>query len=288
MGLNKIYWSKFGKRALLAILLQIVLVLFFYFIFWLCEDKTKRPILEDQPQDVLSLDKSFDVNGCSFKLIFIEGGTFSMGATSEQVGAYPDEKPVHSVTIDDYYIGETEVTQELYEAVMGNNPSQFKGDLQRPVEKMSWNSCNEFVQRLNELTGENFCLPTEAQWEYAARGGKNAEGMMYSGNNDIENVGWHKSNANGSTHSVKMKEPNALGLYDMTGNVMEWCQDYFGKYTPDHQDNPVGAPYNYEEKHVIRGGAWCFAAKHCRITNRTGEYPHSLSSASGFRIAMRK
>ena len=172
--------------------------------------------------------KVFTVNGVSFKMIAVKGGTFTMGATSEQTGAESDESPTHSVTLSDYYIGETEVTQELWSAVMGSNPSEFPGNMQRPVEMVSWNDSQTFISRLNELTGETFRLPTEAQWEYAARGGNKAQGRLYSGSDAIDDVAWYYDNSGGMTHPVKTKAPNELGIYDMTGNVYEWCSDWYG------------------------------------------------------------
>ena len=154
-------------------------------------------------------------------MVKVRGGTFQMGATPEQTGAFDFEKPVHSVTLSDYYIGETEVTQELWTAVMGNNSSHFKGNSQRPVETVSWSDCQTFITKLNELTGENFHLPTEAQWEYAARGGNKSRGYLYSGSNSIDDVAWYDSNSGNKTHAVKTKSPNELGLYDMSGNVWE-------------------------------------------------------------------
>ena len=157
------------------------------------------------------------VNGVSFEMARVEGGTFRMGATSEQEDeADSDETPVHSVTLSGYYIGKTEVTQALWQAVMGSNPSRFKGsDL--PVECVSWNDCQEFIKKLNRLTGRNFRLPTEAEWEFACRGGNNSRGYKYSGSNDIDNVAWYWDNSGEKTHPVGTKAPNELGIYDMSG-----------------------------------------------------------------------
>ena len=157
--------------------------------------------------------KTYTVNGVSFTMIGVEGGTFTMGATSEQGSdAYDDEKPTHQVTLNSYYIGETEVTQALWQAVMGSNPSYFTGNLQRPVEEVSWGDCQTFIKRLNKLTGENFRLPTEAEWEYAARGGKESKGYKYSGSNTIGDVAWYGDNSSSKTHAVKTKQPNELGI----------------------------------------------------------------------------
>ncbi|MBQ0015371.1 MAG: formylglycine-generating enzyme family protein, partial [Bacteroidales bacterium] len=150
-------------------------------------------------------------------MVEVSGGTFKMGATSEQGSdAWNDEKPVHNVTLSSYYIGLTEVTQELWQAVMGSNPSYFKG-LYRPVENVSWDDCQTFISRLNSLTGKNFRLPTEAEWEFAARGGTKSRGYKYSGSNTLDDVAWHVGNSGDKTHDVGTKAPNELGIYDMSG-----------------------------------------------------------------------
>ena len=223
-------------------------------------------------------DAEFTVNGAMFKMIFVEGGTFSMGSDS---GA-SDEKPVHSVTLSDYMIGETEVTQELWQAVMGDNPSSFTGDMQRPVESVYWNDCQYFIEKLNELTGEHFSLPTEAQWEYAARGGKYSEGYAYSGSNTVDDVAWYYLNSSSSTHPVKTKQPNELGLYDMTGNVQEWCQDWYGNYSSSSVADPVGPSSG--DYRVLRGGAWYYSA--VRVSDRSYLAPIGMEFTKGFRLAL--
>ena len=220
-----------------------------------------------------------------FKMIAVEGGTFQMGATSEQgTEAESSEKPVHSVTLSDYYIGETEVTQELWEAVMGSNPSDFSGYPQRPVEQVSWNDCQAFILKLNELTGKNFRLPTEAEWEYAARGGNKSQGYKYSGSNTIGNVAWYTDNSSLTTHDVKTKQANELGIYDMSGNVWEWCQDWYGIYSSGSQTNPAGPTSGYGR--VYRGGSWQFNAKNCRVSSRYGSAPGSRSNNLGLRLSL--
>ncbi len=218
-----------------------------------------------------------------FKMIAVDGGTFSMGATSEQGSdANSNEKPVHSVTLSDYYIGETEVTQELWEAVMGSNPSYFSGD-QKPVEKVSWDDCKEFITKLNNLTGKNFRLPTEAEWEYAARGGNKSKGYKYSGSNTIGDVAWYSSNSSSTTHNVKTKSPNELGIYDMSGNVWEWCEDWYGDYSSGSQTNPMGPSSG--SSRVLRDGSWNSNAWGCRVSLRYGGSPGLLrSSSGGFRV----
>lgn len=214
-------------------------------------------------------------------MIAVEGGTFTMGATSEQTGANPDERPTHSVTLSDYYIGETEVTQELWTAVMGSNPSEFTGNMQRPVECVSWDDCQTFIAKLNELTGETFRLPTEAQWEYAARGGNKSKGYIYSGSNTIDDVAWCASNSSSTTHPVKTKAPNELGIYDMSGNVWEWCSDwYYGSYSSAAQTDPAGPSKGWAR--VSRGCCWCYDAAYCRVASRGYAPP---SNGSSLRLA---
>ncbi|MDD6817266.1 MAG: formylglycine-generating enzyme family protein [Prevotellaceae bacterium] len=228
--------------------------------------------------------KTFTVKGVTFTMVAVEGGTFMMGATSEQgsdVGS--DEKPVHQVTLSSYYIGQTEVTQALWEAVMGNNPSGFKGD-NIPVEWVSWDDCQDFVIKLNQLTGKRFRLPTEAEWEYACRGGKKSRGYKYSGSNTIEDVAWYKSNSSDETHPVATKSPNELGIYDMSGNVWEWCQDWYGSYSSAAQTNPTGASSG--SCRVGRGGSWGHYAEGCRSSNRNYNTPGYRYSRLGLRLAL--
>lgn len=188
-------------------------------------------------------------------MVYVEGGTFMMGATSDQgLDTKEWEKPVHQVTLSSYYICKYEVTQDLWEAVMGSNPSYFKGG-KLPVEQVSWEDCQVFITKLNQLTGKNYRLPTEAEWEYAARGGKRSNGYKYAGGNSLDDVAWHYGNCGtkSTTHDVGTKRFNELGLYDMSGNVEEWCQDWYGFYSSESQTNPRGATSSLGR--VIRGGA---------------------------------
>ena len=217
------------------------------------------------------------VRGVSFKMIKVEAGTFLMGSSAGS----SNEEPVHSVTISkDYYIGETEVTQELWAAVMGNNPSNYNG-LQRPVERVSWNDCQEFISKLNSLTGANFRLPTEAEWEFAARGGNKSEGYKYSGSNNIYDVAWIRSNG-GRPEPVKTKKPNELGIYDMSGNVYEWCSDWYGSYTSAAVTDPKGASSG--SSRVYRGGTWINDAHFSRCTYRDRGVPTYTSDGLGLRL----
>ncbi len=232
-------------------------------------------------------EQTFMVKGVEFKMIKVEGSTFSMGATSEQGSdADDDEKPVHSVTLSDYYIGETEVTQELWEAVMGSNHSRFKGNNQRPVENVSWNDCQKFIKKLNRLIGKEFRLPTEAEWEYAARGGKYSKDYVYkySGSNYADEVAWYWQNSGRMTHSVKTKEANKLGLYDMSGNVYEWCNDRYGDYQSNSQTNPTGPSEG--ERRVLRGGSWSSLDWYVRVSHRDNYTPDDHHIHYGLRLAL--
>jgi formylglycine-generating enzyme required for sulfatase activity len=218
-------------------------------------------------------------------MVFVEGGTFQMGATSEQGSDADDnEKPVHSVTLSDFYIGKYEVTQAQWKAVMGSNPSNFTGDDNRPVEQVSWDKIQEFILKLNQLTGKTYRLPTEAEWEYAARGGKQSQGYEYAGSNTIDEVAWYNGNSGSKTHPVGQKQPNELGLYDMSGNVREWCQDRYGDYSSSAQTNPTGPTRG--SGRVLRGGSWYFNAGFCRVADRVNGNPSSRLFNSGFRLVL--
>lgn len=223
------------------------------------------------------------VNGVTFTMIPVEGGTFRMGAVITAPGAYTFEKPDHDVTLSDYKIGQVEVTQDLWEAVMGNNPSRFKG-AQLPVEQVSWDDCQAFIAKLNELTGKAFRLPTEAEWEYAARGGNKSQGTMFSGSTNCPDVAWCSTNAGDTTHEVAQKQANELGLYDMSGNVNEWCNDFYARYTTAAQTDPQGPVAGTGM--VYRGGAYNEGARLCRVTYRSSQLSGYRSSRIGLRLAM--
>ena len=246
-------------------------------------------------------DGTLTVNGVTFRMVHVSGGTFQMGATSEQGSDYEsDERPVHSVTLSDYWIGETEVTQALWYAVMGQKPtsggSQWKssyglGD-NYPAYYVSWNDCQTFIQTLNELTGMSFRLPTEAEWEFAARGGNSSQGYKYAGSNTIGDVAWYWNNipsqSSGTsgygTQPVATKSPNELGLYDMSGNVWEWCQDWYGSYSSSAQMDPVG-PSSGSDR-VERGGSWYHNARICRVAHRYCSTPSDRGNLLGLRLAL--
>ena len=217
-------------------------------------------------------------------MVKVKGGTFTMGATGKQVSdARNNEKMVHKVTLSDYYIGKYEVTQAEWEAVMGSNPSYYKGD-NRPVEKVSWDDCQKFVKKLNSLTGLNFSLPTEAQWEYAARGGSKSREYKYSGSANVKVVAWYYDNSGSETHPVGQKQANELGLYDMSGNVWEWCSDRYGSYSSESQTNPTGSASG--SGRVYRGGSSYDGADNCRVSYRNFSSPDNSNDYIGLRLAI--
>ena len=230
--------------------------------------------------------REFAVGGISFKMIRVEGDTFKMGCNNGGI----DEQPEHDVTLNDYYIGETLVTQALWQAIMGDKPSSFDG-LNLPVENISWNGCQKFIKQLNdrlkdELLGYTFRLPYEAEWEFAARGGKKGKNNIYAGSNDIDSVAWYNGNSGNQTHFVMSKKANELGLYDMSGNVWEWCEDwYYGRYYSNSpQFNPIGPSSG--SNRVIRGGSWYNYAETCRVTCRNNYSPDYRFTYIGFRLAL--
>ncbi|MDE5612518.1 MAG: formylglycine-generating enzyme family protein [Odoribacter sp.] len=225
-----------------------------------------------------------NVSGVLFDMVYVKAGSFMMGASENDEEVFDWEMPEHQVTLTkDYYIGKHEVTQGLWKAVMGNNPSNFKGD-DYPVEKVSWDNIQEFITKLNELTGKKYALPTEAQWEYAARGGKKNKGYKYSGSNDINEVAWYSDNSEGTTHPVGLKKANELGLYDMTGNVWEWCQDWYDDYSSEAQIDPVGPEEG--SNCVYRGGSWYNDARRCRMSFRGYNEPDERYFYLGFRLVL--
>ena len=228
--------------------------------------------------------KMYTVNGVIFRMIEVKGGSFSMGSAEGAADAEKDEYPVHKVTVDNFYMAETEVTQELWVAVMGSNPSGYTDDAQLPVESVTWFDCLDFIEKLNELTGATFRLPTEAEWEYAARGGQRSKGFLYSGSDTLANVGWYKDNAEERTQKVMQLAPNELGLYDMSGNVWEWCSDWQGDYTADAVVNPQGAQEG--RLRVMRGGSWLVDAALCRSVDRCSGAPRGGGCIVGLRLAM--
>ena len=222
-------------------------------------------------------DLPYVINNLIANMVRVEGGTFTMGATRGQYG----DKPAHQVTLSTFSIGRYEVTQDEWEYVMGSNPSSFKGS-KRPVESISWNDCQEFIRKLNTITGRHFRLPTEAEWEFAARGGNRSKGYKYSGSNSDGSVAWNKWNSD-CTHDVGQKVPNELGLYDMSGNVKEWCQDWSGDYSSNSLTNPTGPSSGTYR--VYRGGSWISSANWNLVTVRCLGKPDEREDDCGFRLA---
>ena len=214
-------------------------------------------------------------------MVFVEGGSFMMGCEDSQ--ALDNEKPLHQVTLSSFYIGKYEVTQQQWEAVMGNNPSYFKGE-HLPVEYVSWEDVEEFILHLNALTGKQYRLPTEAEWEFAARGGNQSKGYLYSGSNDLGSAAWYLKNSRSRSQSIGTKLPNELGLFDMSGNVWEWCNDWYQSYyyIDSPEDNPQGAKSG--NGRVLRGGAWGSYADYIRLSVRYTSSPDSKGNSIGFRL----
>ena len=256
------------------------------------QSTVSQPIVAQQPVAQTPITNSDNVsipvkNGISIDMVRVEAGTFIMGATPEMESPFDWEKPTHQVTLtNDYYIGKYEVTQALWQAVMDNNPSYFKGD-DLPVEMVSWDDCQEFISKLNIITGKTFRLPTEAEWEYAARGGNKSRGYQYSGSNNLSDVAWYEDNSGKKTHAVGSKQSNELGIYDMSGNVWEWCQDWLTPYSSSSQVNPTGA--NSGPGRVYRGGSWTNnAVKYCSSSCRISLSPDDYGSCIGLRLALSK
>lgn len=222
--------------------------------------------------------------GIVIELMKVEAGSFTMGAASAKEKPDANEKPAHEVSLSqNYYIGKYEVTQEVWKAVMGNNPSKFKGT-NLPVEMVSWKDCQKFIAKLNRMTGMQFRLPTEAEWEYAARGGNKSKGYQYSGSDNLEEVAWYDENSGKRTQPVGTKKANELGIYDMSGNVMEWCQDWFGFYVGTARKDPSG-PYTGTFR-INRGGCWHSYPWYCRSTSRNKQSPNDSYFNLGLRLAL--
>lgn len=224
------------------------------------------------------------VNEVQYEMVSVPGGTFLMGGGTSLY----DNNPIHYVTLSSYFIGQTEVTQALWQAIMGINPSEFKGD-NLPVEQVSWKDCQMFISKLNQLTGMKFRLPTEAEWEYAARGGKNSKGYKYSGSNTLGDVAWYDNNSFNETHFVATKQANELGLYDMSGNVSEWCHDWYNAnyYRNSPSINPTGPSAGYGR--VYRGGSYIYGSSTwCRVYERSSSYMMvpDWSATIGLRLAL--
>jgi formylglycine-generating enzyme required for sulfatase activity len=227
----------------------------------------------------------FSIKGVLFEMVFVEGGVFMMGCDTISDNCPEDELPHHAVTLPDFYIGKTEVTQLLWRTVMGTNPSSLVGD-HLPVESVNWNDCQAFIKALNRLTGRKFSLPTEAQWEYASRGGNKSRGYRYSGSDNLDDVAWYKGNSGMRARKVADKAPNELGIHDMTGNVFEWCNDWYNSdyYSLSPEESPRGfARGTYR---VFRGGSFRNDPQFLRVTHRNYNDPNRRWADLGLRLAL--
>ncbi len=250
--------------------------------------KRYAKVLEINPLDAY-VKRQYDLCNAVFQgifsnMVYVEGGTFIMGCTSEQGrNCNSDEKPSHLVTVGNFYISKYEVTQRQWKLVMGSNPSSFDDD-EFPVEKVSWYDVQVFISKLNEFTGKKYRLPTEEEWEFAARGGNKSQGYRYSGGNNIDKVAWYENNSKYRTHPVGLKSPNELDLYDMSGNVLEWCNSCYSSYSSSTQANPQGPSTGLDG--VIRGGCWFAPARGCRVSFRYSSDPGVSYYYLGFRLCL--
>lgn len=257
----------------------IAFIIFNTIILWMRWNGNDEEVKADMPLS----NREISVGNTRFNMVLVKGGTFIHGEPESDDKWFAKEAPCHDVTLSDFYMGECEVTQALWEEVMGENPSKVKkGDC--PVTNVSWNEVQAFIKRLNEKTSLSFRLPTDAEWVYAARGGVHKENFKYAGGDELDEVGWNKNNSSGVVRAVKGKRPNALGLYDMSGNVMEWCQDWYAPYSAEPLTNPQG-PANGKYK-VGHGGAWKASTMYCQPSIRAADYPWAAYDYLGFRLAL--
>ena len=301
--------QKIKKNYIIALPIVVILLIFAYWQPWNKNSTIQNPVKEkdtiaeaqvvnDNKINVkgigvgIFLDKVTEtLDNSSFEMILVKGGTFQMGSNDGE----KDEQPVHEVTVPGFYIGKYEVTQKLWSEIMGNNPSKFNNCDDCPVENVSWDDVQEFLKKLNVKTGKKYRLPTEAEWEFAAKGGKEKtassikESMLintkqkYAGSNIIDEVAWYDGNSGDKTHPVGQKKPNGLSIYDMSGNVWEWCGDKYGSYQETPTDGSAWEGGNSSGR-VNRGGSWNYNAKNCRSANRDNDYPAGSSDYLGFRL----
>jgi formylglycine-generating enzyme required for sulfatase activity len=245
-------------------------------------------VLADRTQLVGKV--SFTLNGLERapewqpEVVFVEGGTFKMGCEDPQdKECESDEKPQHTVKVNSFYIAKTEVTQKQWQLVMNTRPSSFRGCDDCPVESVSWLDAVNYCKKLSQMTGQTWRLPTEAEWEYAARGGNKSKGYKYAGSNQVDEVAWHTGNSGNRTSPVAQKVPNELGLYDLSGNIFEWCLDWYGDryYSSSPAENPTGPTRGGQKS--LRGGSWGGPADNARIANRLSRTNASRSNYFGFR-----
>ncbi|MDE6112599.1 MAG: formylglycine-generating enzyme family protein [Bacteroidales bacterium] len=266
------------------------------------DDEPEQPKQEQEPPVQPTTPGTFNTPkdyvdtafGMTLSMVYVEGGTFQMGATEEQGDdALAAERPVHEVTLNDYYIGKFEVTQAQWASVMGTTLSDILNEYgftpygvgdDFPMYDISWTDAYIFCERMTKRTGKTYRLPTEAEWEYAARGGQKADKTKYAGSNDIDEVAWYRANSDTLAHPVGQKKPNGLGLYDMSGNVGEWCGDLFDGYPSEPQDNPTGPVSVQAKERVVRGGYWDGEANSARVSFRGKYYPSYRAFSRGFRV----
>jgi len=266
----------------------IILILFIYIpIFSFSQAKPHPGSLNPAKKTVINDHVNSSGKGMEIEMVYIEGGTFTMGCTAmKKSDCISDEAPAHRVTLDGFYIGKYEITQLQWRIVMGSDPPDlnFKGCDNCPVERISWNDAMEFIKKLNQLTGRTYRLPTEAEWEYAARGGNKSRSYTYSGSNNADDVAWFIRNCSGKTHNAGLNKPNELGLYDMSGNVWEWCQDWYDEtyYTYAPETNPVNVQASLYK--VLRGGSWIGGAEMLRVSARHRNSPDDRGLYSGLRV----
>lgn len=256
------------------------------------QEKPTEPEKPADNDDNVGKDYVDTAFGMALSMVYVEGGTFLMGATEEQGQDVSDvELPVHEVTLNDFYIGKYEITQAQWTAVMGTTLSEIIEEYGytpygigdgHAMYDITWVESYIFCERLSERTGKTYRLPTEAEWEYAARGGQHADGTMYAGSNDIDEVAWYQKNSDTVVHPVGQKKPNGLGLYDMSGNVWEWCMDWYTAYPSEAQVNPRG-PLQGKNR-VIRGGYWNGVANSGRVSSRGSYEPGYRNFSRGFRV----
>lgn len=278
VALHHIIKNNYSPRTKISriLLLLIPIIIFVGATFFML-----RPIISDI---VTSREKAI-IKQLKKDMVWVKGGSFYMGATKEQENeAFEDEKPAHKESLPDYYICKYEVTQELWTAIMGENPSKTKGD-KLPVVNVSYDDCLKFIDKLNEKTGEKFRLPTEAEWEYAARGGKKEKGYKYAGSDNLRDVAWYEMNSGKTIHEVCMKDSNELGLYDMSGNVLEWCQNEYNSNGYKYEPQSDSIQVNSHELFAMRGGSFLSEAKRSRVSYRQRAERGKKTKAIGFRLA---
>jgi formylglycine-generating enzyme required for sulfatase activity len=245
-----------------------------------------NPAIKQAPQ-VIKPSQVEMLKAIESRMVKVEGGSYVMGCADEKdTSCYYWEKPAHKVTISEFYIGKFPVTQKEWEVIMGYNPTFSKQCPDCPVENVSHNDAMKFIEKLNMLSGKNYRLPTEAEWEFAARGGNKSKGYRYAGDNDIKAVAWYHGNSGKGTQPVGKLKPNELGLYDMSGNVWQWCSDWFyGEYySHSPTENPKGPDGTNDNQRVVRGGSWWYEAPHCRVTNRDRYTTDAKDDDVGFRL----